>query len=108
MRRRQAFTIPELLVSMALIIFIMVILSEAFRAGIDTFRNLKAVGDMQERLRTVATIMRRDLSAQHFDASRKLSDPTFLAIGQPTEGFFRIQQGSPSVFEGNDTDGVQF
>ena len=53
MKRRSAFTIVELLVALALIMFIMAILSEAFVAGLTTFRNLKAVADMAERLRSV-------------------------------------------------------
>ena len=59
MRLRRAFTIIELMVSMALILFIMVILTEAFSAGMETFRQLKALGDMQERLRTATSILRR-------------------------------------------------
>ena len=33
MRRRQGFTLVELLVSMALVVFMMLILSEAFSVG---------------------------------------------------------------------------
>src|SRR5262245_61577955 len=51
MRRRSGFTIVELLVAMALILFIMAILSEAFVAGLKSVRDLKAVADMAERLR---------------------------------------------------------
>jgi hypothetical protein len=106
MRRRQAFTLVELLVSMALVIFIMVILSQAFIAGLETFRQLKAIGDMQERLRGVASVLRNDLAADHFDGRRRLSDPDFWQIGPPREGFFRIFQGAPPVVEGYDADGV--
>src|SRR5437660_508576 len=103
--RRRGFTIVEMLVAMALVIFIMVILSEAFRAGLDTFRELKAVGDMQEKLRATATMLRRDLQAEHFEAGRRLSDPNWFIAGQPKVGFVRIQ-GWPSVWEDNDGFGV--
>src|SRR5207247_7073690 len=65
MRRRRAFTIVEMLLAMALIIFRMTILSEALVTGLDTSRHLKAIGDMQEKLRTVAIQMRRALAADH-------------------------------------------
>ena len=65
MRRRQAFTIVELLVAMALIVFIMYILAEAFSAGATAFRNLKAVGDMNEKLRTTTTVLRKYLGSDY-------------------------------------------
>ena len=102
MRRRQGFTITELLVAMALIVFIMYILAEAFSAGSGAFRNLKAVGDMNERLRTTTTVLRRYLSADHFEGRKRLSDSNFWQSGPPNQGFFRIWQGSDSVSEGND------
>ena len=40
-RRRPGFTLVELLVAMALILFIMVILTEAFSAGLETFRRIR-------------------------------------------------------------------
>src|SRR5438874_1473614 len=54
MRRRQlrgAFTLVELLVAMALILFIVSILSAAFTVATNSFRELKASGDMAGRLR---------------------------------------------------------
>jgi hypothetical protein len=104
MRRRQAFTIVELLVSMALIIFIMAILTEAFSAGLTTFRQLKAIGDMQERMRSVAIGLRRDLKWVAFEdppgTPRRLSDLrlNLAAVGgvpgqqPPAAGYFRIWQ----------------
>ena len=44
------FTLIELLVAMALIVFIMTILSQAFSEGARTFRHLKEIGDLDERL----------------------------------------------------------
>ena len=73
-KSRGGFTIVELLVSMALIILIMAVLSEAFAAGLSAFRSLKGIGDMQERLRIVAGQLRRDLKVRHFDGDRKISD----------------------------------
>ena len=105
-RSRQAFTLVEVLVAMALTMFIMVILSQAFVAALETFSGLKAVGDMQEDLRTAATLLRSDLSQDHFEGKRRLSDRT-INFGAPDyepirEGFMRIVQQKPSVLEGYD------
>src|SRR5579884_2648247 len=109
MKRRQGFTLVELLVAMALIIFMMAILSGAFQAALGTFRNLKAQGDLAEKLRATAQILQRDLAANHFDGNRRLSDPTFWNNGPPQQGFFRIWQNSPAPGtkkEGADVSGI--
>jgi hypothetical protein len=95
MRRRTAFTITELLVSMALIVFIMSILAEAFVEGLKTFRSMKAIGDMNARLRTAAGMIKDDLIADHFDNKRRTSDLGFWLQGPPQEGFLRLWHGSP-------------
>src|SRR3954471_20148292 len=104
MRRRQGFTLVELMVAMALIVFIMAILAQAFGAASKTFRDLKGAGDLAERLRAINTMLRRDLAADHFEGKKRLSDPNFWSQGPPREGFFRLFQGGPSVSEGNDQD----
>ncbi len=103
MKRRQGFTIVELLVSMALILFIMAILSHAFVASTTTFRNLKAAGDMANKLRAATTLLQRDLSADHFEGNKRLSDPNFWVNGPPQQGFFQVYQGSGGGQEGSDT-----
>ena len=112
MRRRFAFTLIEMLVSVALVLFIMVILTEAFGKGLDSFRTLKAVGDMESRLRTASALLRRDLQADHFEGKRRLSDPNarWTAMGVPREGFFHIQRNfvAGGAAEGNDSDGLVY
>jgi Tfp pilus assembly protein FimT len=107
-RRRQGLTLVELLVSMALIIFIMVILSEAFKAALASFRSLKAIGDMQERLRSATTALHRDLTFDHFEGKRRLSDPSFYSTalnqGPPREGFFHIRHGARLAGQDENTD----
>jgi type II secretory pathway pseudopilin PulG len=105
MRRRQAFTLVEMMVSMALVLFVMVLLAQAFSAALETFRQLKAVGDLEERSRTVTTLLKRDLAADHFEGRRRLGDSNFFLAGPPREGFFRIWQGTASQQEGVDADG---
>jgi type II secretory pathway pseudopilin PulG len=89
---RNAFTLVEMLVATALVMFIMLILSEAFVAGLEAFRTLKAIGDMEERLRAATTAIREDLRADHFDGKHRLSDPMFWNTGF-REGFVNVTQG---------------
>ena len=44
----MGFTLIELMVAMALSMFLMAILSEAFAVSMDTFRGLRSIGDMQD------------------------------------------------------------
>ena len=104
--KRQGFTLVEMLVAMALTLFIMVILSQAFITGLDTFSQLKGIGDMEEKLRVFTNNMRNDLTLDHFEAKRRMSDPTFLSAF-PRQGFFRIYQKTPSFLEGSDLDQVR-
>ncbi len=107
-RRRAAFTLVELMVSAALIIFMMYILSTAFIAGLESFRTLKTAGDMQEKLRSAAAIIRSDLCRPHFfsnDTNREtLSSQRLDQEGwyPPDKGYFRIYQGAAGTNEFNE------
>ncbi|HEV3021861.1 MAG TPA: prepilin-type N-terminal cleavage/methylation domain-containing protein, partial [Pirellulales bacterium] len=94
--RRSGFTLVEMMVAMALTVFVMVILSQCFVAGLETFSDLKAIGDMQEELRTTTNLLRADLSHDHFTGKRRLSDPVgHFTSEKINEGFFVIGQGYP-------------
>jgi hypothetical protein len=106
-----AFTLVEMLVALALVLFILAILSYAFDTALFCFRNLKAMGDLAGKLRSATTILQQDLAASHFEGSKRLSDADFWKDGPPEAGFFRIWQGSRSgsganIDEGSDFDGV--
>jgi prepilin-type N-terminal cleavage/methylation domain-containing protein len=60
---RRGFTLSELLVAMALIVLIMSILSQAFVAGVETYRHLKGIGDLNEKLRQASIDLRHDVLA---------------------------------------------
>lgn len=97
---RRGYTLIELLVSMALIMTIMAILSTAFVQGLETFGKLRATAEMAQRLRTATTVLRRDLSADHFDARIRPSDPGFGTSVKPREGFICIRQNAVPLSEG--------
>lgn len=104
MHRRPGYTLIELLVSMALIMMIMSILSQAYIAGMDTFSKLKGIGDMAEKLREVTSILRRDLAADHFTGGARISDPNY-SMYPPREGFVRINPASQVEPPGPDANG---
>ena len=120
---RAGFTLVELLVAAALSILIMAVLSTAFQTGLQTLSTLKSLGDMAERLKTAETLLRTDLSAEHFttvgNASGTPGDgsPGALRVsdlhyesatpgGLPLGGYFQIVQGMGSFPEGLDADGL--
>lgn len=108
---RPAYTLVELLVSAALTIMIMAILAGAFSVSMETFRQLKAIGDAKEQLRAANTILRRDLSAYHFEDEAG-NHPQFSAVPRTVpwdgskKGFIHIRQGSAGIPEGVDADGI--
>src|SRR5436309_2742796 len=69
-RHRPGYTLVEMLVAAAVSILIMVILTGAFQAGLDSFRKLRAQGNLQERLRMARTSLSDDLSQPHFEQTQ--------------------------------------
>jgi prepilin-type N-terminal cleavage/methylation domain-containing protein len=112
MRTRAGFTLVEMLVAMTLTLFIMVIVTTAFTAGLETFNGMKGIGDLQQSLRMAGQRIQNDLKAQHFEGNRHLGDPAFPSQGAVQYGFVRIVQGSslssipgaPYFYEGIDLD----
>ena len=68
---------------MALITLIMAILSQAFTEGLESFRRLKGIGDLNERLRSAASLLRTDVLAAHFGTNRLAQDT--LRTGAPDD-----------------------
>jgi hypothetical protein len=110
---RSAFTIVELLVAAALSMVIMLIIGICFQKSIDTFRTLRSVSQLQEKLKSAHLVLKRDLEAEHFGNTGvpafngvKLSQQRLDLTGwaPPTEGFFCIMQGTTGIVEGNDSD----
>lgn len=112
---RKGFTLVEMMVAMALTLFVMVILSQSFIAALDTFSGLKAIGDMDEGLRTAVNNLRSDLLLVYFNKDVNGNPVRLKNLNNtaPTEGFFHIRQGSapalagPTYFsEGTDLDSL--
>src|SRR5207244_1090742 len=80
--------------------------------ALESFRLLKGIGDMEQRLRSTTLIMRRDLASYEVEDSnskrlRLSSSPSFLTTTGPASfGFFRIFQGSATTTEGFDGDTI--
>ena len=115
--RRPGFTLIEVLVAAGLCMLIMVVMTQAFAAGLDTFSVLKSTGELQERLAVAGTVLQTDLAATHLE--NQVGEPTrvsgirFDKIGAPGfeqtarppyRGFFRIQQEGISTPEGTGVD----
>ena len=108
---RDAFTLVEMMVATALILFIMAIISAAFRSGLDTFSKLKVVGRQQEQLMNAQRIFQRDLGADHFEPGAsgflpglqgpRLSDWRWDRVGctPPESGYFIAWQDNVAQTE---------
>jgi type II secretory pathway pseudopilin PulG len=105
---RNAFTLVELMVAMALIILMLSIMSQAFVIATGTMQGLKEVADMQEKIRPAITLLQRDLGANHFEGSKKLSDPEFWDNGPPKEGYFMLWQDKANDVAEGATNNVTF
>jgi hypothetical protein len=123
---RCGFTIVELLVAAALTLFVMYLLTAVFTSALGSFSAVKAIGDMQGKLRSATATIRRDLIEDHFDrgfsakaGGPKLSDQKMVRFNAqtnlwepnqswepPAEGFFRIFQGGVGTFEGLNDEGL--
>jgi len=104
----KGFTLVELLVAMAIIIFMLSIMSQAFVIATTCMSGLKGAVDLLDKGRPVLSVMQKDLSAYHFDGMRRLSDEDFWQYGPPIEGYFKIYQGNTSTVEGTTSDGVTY
>src|SRR5262245_19743093 len=95
--RRLAFTLVEMLVSAALIILVMLILTTGFKDGLAALGQMRGVGDLQGKLHYANSVLRRDLAAAHFDReTTALHGPTLSQQRMdkfdwkpPRMGFFR-------------------
>ncbi len=93
-KERPGFTIVELLVALALVLFIMSIISQVFVDASEAFRSARSKAELTEKLRFITQTIRADLRSRHFENGRKLSDSDFWQDGPPKAGYFRLEQAS--------------
>lgn len=114
---RRGFTLVELMVATALVVLILTILAVAFGAATESLSRLRSMGNMATDLRGAQDKLRSDLEADHFitddsPGTLRLSDlnynllPGDTSVRTPLGGFFRIESGTGSIYEGADADGV--
>lgn len=116
---RRGVTLIELMVSMALTLVIMLVLGEGFKSTVDFVRITNSTGNMIYQLNGAATVMSRDIKAQHFLADDgKPNGGVFLGDQrldwqggkgwkQPRGGFFRIVGPQPNYEGYTDQEGFQ-
>src|SRR5947209_19795846 len=107
-RSRAGFTLVEMMVATALVLVIMLIISQAFASASKTFSTMRTAGYMQERLRTGTNALKKDLGADHFGPpygsalnGPHVSDQRLDRAGYtpPRAGYFSFLQLQPSVLE---------
>jgi hypothetical protein len=115
-RGRPAITLIEMMVTMALTLVIMLILTESFKISLDFVRGSNSTGQMMYQLNGAGAVMTRDLKSEHFlrDATRQnggvrlsdlRADLTAPPWAPPKRGFFRIQNPPPTAAPATDREG---
>ena len=112
-RRRPGFTLVELMMSAAITVLIMTILSICFQTSMNAMSAMRAQGDAADQLRAVGEVMKRDIKADRhlpaegsttvMNSGRRISDYRLNQAGAttPTTGFFYLDS-PPGTYEGND------
>ena len=112
---RAGFTLVELMISAAITVMIMTILSICFQTSMKAMSAMRAQGDAADQLRAVGEVIKRDVDATHFlpsdpgsngntagsrmkNRGRRVSDYEGVL---PRAGFFQLQSPD-STSEGND------
>src|SRR5947209_10506301 len=107
-RSRAGFTLVEMMVATALVLVIMLIISQAFASASKTFNTMRTAGFMQEKLRGGVNILRKDLGNDHYGPpygsalnGPHVSDQRLDRVGwaPPRSGYFSLRHLSPSIIE---------
>jgi len=105
--RRTGFTLVEMMVATALILFIMAIIGQMLGHGTKTFTQMRTAAALSERNRTGINLLRKDLWADHFEGpygtaggphlvDQRLDLPGYRP---PFRGYFELQQQTRSLYE---------
>ncbi len=103
-RRRQGFTLVEILVAAALTVLTMAILATAFQVGVNTLSHLRSVGSLAEQLRAAESTIRVELSSRHLVDSNQRPVMVSQAgqgwAGSGRGGYLLLKQTVNSEYEG--------
>jgi prepilin-type N-terminal cleavage/methylation domain-containing protein len=98
---RPAFTLVEMMIAIALTLVVMLIIAQTFASATKVFSDLRTAGQLQERTRGAAAVIRRDLEAEHFDgpftpglSGPRVGDQRLDRPGwtPPARGYFEMRQ----------------
>ena len=104
----------ELLVSTALILFIMAIIAQAFGSAGKTFNTMRTAGQLQDRNRAATNILRKDMWADHFGPPYGQFGGTHVVHQRldlagwrpPFAGYFEIGAGYSVALRAGDPTGL--
>src|SRR5262245_41479438 len=103
--QRSGFTLVELLVATALILFIMAIIAQMFGSGSKTFSNMRNAAHLSSNARTGINVIRMDLSREKFGSPTNPRGGPYVMNQRldqtqwepPAQGYFELFQGDPPV-----------
>ncbi|MDB5387725.1 MAG: Verru Chthon cassette protein [Planctomycetaceae bacterium] len=107
---RRGFTLVEMMVAMALVLLMMVMFAEIFTLATGSMSKQKSLSELDQRQRTVSTILRNDLQDRTFfnltpfhkaNSALSLTDPNFINPALRS-GYFYISENDLD----NDVDDV--
>jgi type II secretory pathway pseudopilin PulG len=98
---RPAFTLVEMMIATGLTLVVMLIIAQTFATATKTFSTMRTAGQLQERTRGAAAVIRRDLEAEHYDgpyapglSGPRVGDQRLDRAGwsPPGGGYFEMRQ----------------
>jgi type II secretory pathway pseudopilin PulG len=94
-RQRRGFTLVELLVSVALTVFMLTLFATLFSAGNDAVRIARGTSEVDRTVQSAITKLRRDLQFVYVGDNVSLSKAFSAPDQVPTAGYFTIEENMP-------------
>lgn len=120
-KNRGGFTLVELLVTLALTLFILALFTSLFVSATGSISSLKGIAGADQRVRMAVTMIRKDLtdafikvrpvvaagsSVAGTPAAAFYHRPDGTEVYRPQEGYFLIEENSPAIRQGLDAWGI--
>lgn len=94
-RNRRGFTLVELLVSVALTVFMLTLFATLFSAGNDAVRIARGTSEVDRTVQSAITKLRRDLQFVYVGDNVSLGKAFSAPDQVPTAGYFTIEENMP-------------